>query len=87
MLKGGRHDELGLISASLVGLDLEPLVLEEPSERRQRLIALATGQVGGADLVGGPDGFGMSGDTPQEIVCKAATPRFRLVSSAGAGMP
>ena len=42
------------IAARLVGLDLEAIVLEEAGEGREGLVALASGQVGRADLVSGP---------------------------------
>ena len=53
VLERGRHDQLGLVAPGLVGLDLEAVLLEEPRERLEGLVALAPGEVGGADLVGG----------------------------------
>ena len=54
------------IAPGLVGLDPESLLLEEPREGVEGLGALAAGQVGGADLVGGADRLRVCGGGGEE---------------------
>src|SRR5262249_18645825 len=80
-LERGGHGQRGEVALRLVGLGAEAFVLEEGVEGRQRLAALAARTWQAAFAARGCAGYGGRNRR------SAATPRFKLVSSGGAGTP